>query len=300
MCGPRRETRIVTWRGLVLISGAALGVWGTPLDLTPPTPVSFFSQIISYAPGDSRGALFQANSSSQIDGAGIRFDPLTGGLTSLRLSIFSVTINDDGYALGPELASADAGVSDSGMAFYDVPLNFMMNAGSLYYLSFSDPTEGGWGNGRNEMEFFYFDAATASPYAAGAFEVIDGGAFPGNSAMGFSNIVIPHIRLLTGDAPPEDSVPPESETSDFVPPDSITPGSVHSESVDSDAVDSGGVPPDSAAAFRRGAFHFAADPMLAPVPEPSPVAMMLGAMCLGGYLRKRARSRAAILTSSSR
>ena len=188
------------WRTLALISLAAAPGWGVPFDLAPPLATGLLDRFLSDVTGDDRGVLLQALSNLQMGGAGARFDPLAGGLTALRLSVHSVTGSAGAFALGGVLASADAAAVDAGMAFYDVPLSFLLSAGSYYYLAFSNPTGAGWGNNQNEMELFEFDAASSAAFTVGPVRVLDGGAFPVAGMRGFANTVMPHVQLLEAGA----------------------------------------------------------------------------------------------------
>jgi hypothetical protein len=164
-----------------------LASWGAVLDLAP----TGYVQIVS--PSNSnldRGVYFNAISAFSIGQAGIWFDPLAGGATSISVSVYSAS----SLTQGGLLATAAASVSDIGMALYNVPINFTFTAGQQYYLAFDvTAPAGNWGV-TNDLRFFIFNAGSGHPpfTVGGVVEVLDG-ALSGS----MSNFVMPHVVLNT-------------------------------------------------------------------------------------------------------
>jgi hypothetical protein len=151
-----------------------------------------------------RSVVFDVTTAFSITSAGIRFDPLANGATALTVAIYQSQLNpsfSNGSAgHGPVLATATTPIADVGLDFYDVPIAFSFAAGARYDLAFSVPTQGSWGFGRNNLEFYLYNFANpGGPYAAGPVSVVDGASHPFNGNYG--NTVMPHVRFETGVIP---------------------------------------------------------------------------------------------------
>jgi len=171
--------------GALLLS--ALASWGITLDLAP-TGYSQFTSISNSS--QDRGIYFDVTTGFSIAEAGIWMDPLAGGATSLELSIYSA----NSLTLGTLLASATAAVTDSGLALYNVPLNYTFSAGQQYYLSFNAAAPAGGFGTTNDLRFFVFNAGSGHPAynVGGVLNVLDG-ALAGSAP----NFVMPHLVLNT-------------------------------------------------------------------------------------------------------
>ncbi len=138
-----------------------------------------------------RGIVFDAISDFSIASAGIRFDPLQGGATSISVDIYEMSLTGGvGSRNGAALATAVASVTDTGMAFYDIAIDFDFDAGTRYNVTFSAFGQDNWGLGVNSMEFYNFDFPDTPYQVGGALSVLDG-----NGTSGFNNFLMPHVRL---------------------------------------------------------------------------------------------------------
>ena len=162
------------------------------LDLGHPTLSSYFSTSVG---NTDRSVVFDALSDFSISSAGIRFDPLAGGATTVQVEIWDMNLSGGIGTLNSLLATGSISITDSGMAFYDVPVDFNFNGGTRYNIAFNSAASTNWGFGLNNMEFYNFNYPD-TPFAVGGLvNVLDGGA---DGASGFGNTVMPHIRLNTG------------------------------------------------------------------------------------------------------
>jgi hypothetical protein len=272
--------------GTALVLSAILPAAST--DLAPPLLTSFMSPAISGgALGDDRGVLVQALGNLAFAGAGIYFDPLAGGASGIRLSVFAVTGPAGNYTVGSELYTASSSVTDTGAAFYNVGLNFSMFAGGLYYIAFSS-LDGSWGTGLNSMEFYNFDQKLESaPFDVGGIRVLDGGAFPSNSVYGFANAVMPHVRLYEAGSFPTGTGGTGGGT-----------GGGGTGGTGDGGTGGGGTGGSGTGGGSTGGDTLGGSTSnVTSVPEPGTWAMMAGA--LGAYFWKRMRSSAATLSTSS-
>ena len=121
-----------------------------------------------------------------------------GETTDLIVTIRPVS----GTTRGSILATESIAVSPGPLAFYEVPIDFTFLSGQRYDIAFN--VTKGWGNpSLHDVEFYYFNNPTLNPglgYDAGAFKVLDGGAFPDGG--GYVNYVMPHIGAIPSPRPP--------------------------------------------------------------------------------------------------
>ena len=164
------------------------------LALTPPNPVEFGG---TPAPDGGvvtpRGAFVTALNNFTITAVGVE-----GDLTVPSLTLVANIYAASGLTRGTLLATASRTLTDAGVGFYDVPINFTFNAGTDYDISLSFAPAADL-----LVRFFEFDPVNfASPPfdIGGVVRVRDGEADNGVSA----NFVLPHLRLCLGSAP----VPP--------------------------------------------------------------------------------------------
>jgi hypothetical protein len=182
--------------GAVIASLAFLAVsqpaHATSIDLGHPTLAPFVANNVGN--GD-RNVVFDALATFSISSAGIMFDPLNGGATSIAVDIFQSNFGSSNTS-GALLGTATAPVVDVGMAFYDVPIVFTFLAGQRYDLAFRSVAPANWGFGLNDMQFYnYNNSAPGGPYGvSGLVSVLDGGA---NTEGGYGNSVMPHERFNT-------------------------------------------------------------------------------------------------------
>jgi hypothetical protein len=169
---------------------------GAVIDLGHPSLSPFLADNIGNL---DRSTVFDADSTFAITSAGIRFDPLSSGATSIAVDIYASqlgTSNDHGTLL----ATASVGITDAGLAFYDVPISFTFLAGSRYDVAFRSLGPSGWGFSINDMEFYGFSFPN-TPFSVGPLTVLDGASHPAGSGGGYDNTVMPHVRLDSTDAP---------------------------------------------------------------------------------------------------
>ncbi len=140
---------------------------------------------------NDRGVVFDVISDFSITSTGIRFDPLQGGATGVSVDIYEMSLTGGvGSRNGGALATAVASVTDTGMAFYDIAIDFDFDAGTRYNVTFSTLGPNNWGSGINNLEFYLFDFPDTPYQVGGALNVLDG-----NSGTGFPNSVMPHVRF---------------------------------------------------------------------------------------------------------
>lgn len=150
-------------------------------------------------PGNDRNIVFDALNNVTITSAEIAIDPLAGGATEIGVQIYDMNMALTG-GVGSRnalLASATVGITDVGLTFYGVPIDFTFLAGTRYNLAFTSvaPTNS-WGlSGLNNMELYIFDFNFSMAYSPGGLlTVLDGGL--GNGLNGdFTNGAMPHVRL---------------------------------------------------------------------------------------------------------
>lgn len=164
------------------------------LDLGHPTipPVSD----TAIGPGD-RNVVFDVTADFSIESAGIVFDPLIGGATTLRVEIHSVLLTGGVGTRGALLGSAQIPIADAGFGFYDVPISFDFAAGERYDIGFRPVEPETWGGDINDMEFYVFDYPAEAYSVAALLTVIDGGrsGFNDGTGGGYGNGIMPHVRL---------------------------------------------------------------------------------------------------------
>jgi len=180
-------------------------VRAVPVDLGHPVIVPFLATNVGT--DVDRSVVYDANSTFGISSAGIRFDPLAGGATSIAVDIYASNLlgpGSGGASHGALLATASTAITDVGLAFYDIPINFTFLSGNRYDLAFRSLDTGGWGFGLNNMEFYSFDFFNGNAaYAVGPVTVIDGDCHtlsPGGSfCANYANSVMPHVRFDQGE-----------------------------------------------------------------------------------------------------
>jgi len=175
------------------LMAGALSAWSASYDLAPPALTSF--DAVSGAQGD-RGVFFTALSNFSIGTAGIWMDPLAGGATEIRVSIYQA----GGLSAFGQLATATISIADIGMALYNIPVNFSFSQNSEYYLAFDVVLPPGSFSSANNIQFYNFDQANNAPFSVAGVLSVQDGALGGN----FRNTVLPHIVLNTDNivAPP--------------------------------------------------------------------------------------------------
>jgi hypothetical protein len=165
-----------------------------PIDLGHPSLAPGLATNIG---NTDRSVVFDTLTSFSITSAGIRFDPLAGGATAIAVDIFLSNLNasfsNGGASHGTLLATASVAITDVGLSFYDVPINFTFLAGTRYDVAFRSLAADGWGLSVNNMEFYNYNfSSPAGPYTVGPVSVVDGAAHP---AGNYNNNVMMHIRL---------------------------------------------------------------------------------------------------------
>ena len=212
-----KKQALLLFSALTLSVGGANQVFATTiLDLGTPTlpPVPYQSNDLGNL---DRSVVFDALTNFTVSSFGIKMDPFeTVGATSLSVTIYSVTdagnpsANNGTGNRGAQLATASAGITDVGWAFYDIPIAFSFTSGNRYDVAFDTP--GGFGaapNLKNWMEFTAFDPSLVdyAPFSVdGTVSVVDGG-YGGD----YRNHNFPHTRL-TMDGGDDQTVIPEPST----------------------------------------------------------------------------------------
>lgn len=182
--------QFLTIAALAILLGLPKIANGALIDLGHPTA----SLILASNVGTSdRSVAFDALSTFTVGSTGIRFDPLTGGASSITVDIRLVTPTGGVGTRGASLASSVVSITDSGLAFYDIPISFTFFAGNRYDIGFSSNAPEGWGTGINNMEFYNFNYPSSAYTVDGLVSVVDGG----HGDSGYGNSVMPHIRLNT-------------------------------------------------------------------------------------------------------
>ena len=179
--------------GMAIVAGLGIASWGqsanaTVIDLEHPSLPGFMAANIGE---NDRSVVFDVTESFSLDSAGIRFDPLSGGATRIMVKISEVSLTGGVGTRGAPLRTAFSSITDTGLGFYDVPVNFDFIAGKRYDIAFSSTAPEGWGMSVNDMEFYNFNYPEAPFSVGGLIAVIDGGM----GGSGYSNTVMPHIRL---------------------------------------------------------------------------------------------------------
>lgn len=180
---------LLTIASLAILLGSPTIANGAVIDLGHPNATLF---VASNVGSSDRSVVLDALSTYTVGSAGIRFDPLNGGSNSITVDISLVTITEGVGTRGASLASSVVSITDSGLAFYDIPIGFTFIAGNRYDIAFSSNNVGGWGSGVNNMEFYNFNFPSSAYTVDGLVSVVDGGA-GGN----YTNNIMPHIRLNT-------------------------------------------------------------------------------------------------------
>jgi PEP-CTERM motif len=179
----------------------------TPIDLKHPTlGTSSFTNICSTFACD-RSVVFDVLTTFSITSAGIAFDPLAGGPTGIFVDIYQSSLNaalsNLGAPHGALLATASLSIVDAGLAFYDIPISFTFLAGQRYDVAFRGNLAGtSWGFGaQTSMPFYAFNRALpGGAYTVGPVRVVDGACHPFDGCSGYSNTLLPHVRLETVNA----------------------------------------------------------------------------------------------------
>ncbi len=168
-----------------------------PIDLGHPTLSPYLHN--NLGSGD-RNIVFDAVSTFSISSAGILFDPLNGGATQIDVEIWDMALTGGVGSRNSLLGNNATSITDVGLSFYDVPINFTFVGGTRYNVAFNSVVPANWGFDINNMEFYYFDFPDPSYTVAGLVTVLDGGA---DIERGFDNFLMPHVRLDTDMAIPE-------------------------------------------------------------------------------------------------
>ena len=143
----------------------------------------------------SRGDFITALSNFSITSLGIEGDPALSSFT-LFANIYAAT----GNARGPLLLSTFMTFTDSGLGFYDVPINFTFASGVDYDINIS------FGSLTGEVgifspQYFSFNNPSNNPanfFSIGPISVRDGEA-NGDAA---ANVLIPRLRVVTTQVEP--------------------------------------------------------------------------------------------------
>jgi hypothetical protein len=189
------------WVGAAILSAMVLAgqdAGAMTVDLGHPTLRTLLVTGINFAPdaGRDRNVAFDALASFDISSAGILFDPLAGGATEISVEIWDMSLTGGVGSRNTLLASASTPITDNGLTFYDIPINFSFAAGTRYNVGFNSVTPDDWGRNINDMEFYLFDFPRTSYTVDGLVDVLDGGHGLGTDG-GFVNGVMPHIRFNT-------------------------------------------------------------------------------------------------------
>jgi len=176
-------------------------------DLAPPAPSGTLQPYVSNGLGNrDRNVVFDALDDIRITSAGIRIDPLASGPTAIQVAIWEVTPGSGNQGLGTRgsapLLTAVTSIVDTGLAFYDVPIDFTFQKGHRYSVGFNQAAPySGWGNNTN-MELYRFGRAQPvnPPYQDNRAFIIGGGFSVLNGGYGgdLTQTVLPHIRLNGG------------------------------------------------------------------------------------------------------
>jgi len=138
----------------------------------------------------SRGDFITALSNFSITSLGIEGDPALNSFT-LFANIYSAT----GNARGPLLLSTSMTFADSGLGFYDVPINFTFVSGVDYDINISFGSLTG-AIGIFSPQYFPFNNSNNNPanfFSVGPIRVRDGEA-NGDAA---ANVLTPRLRVVT-------------------------------------------------------------------------------------------------------
>ncbi len=189
---------IIVFTALSVVAGRANAI---PIDLGHPTISGFFSTGIGGNNVD-RNVVFDVTQSFSISSTGIVFDPLTGGATQINVEIWDMNLTGGVGSRNSLLATNSTSITDVGVTFYDVPVSFTFNVGTRYNVAFNSLDLGGWGFGKNSMEFYQFDFASDPSYTVGGLlSVLDGGAGVRGGGGGFANSVMPHVHFDSAPIP---------------------------------------------------------------------------------------------------
>jgi len=152
------------------------------IEMTPSNP-PFVPFIANDNGNDEITVLFRALSNISITSAGLLLDPLVSP-TTLQVNIYSVV----GGVRSPvgALATGSLALTDVGMTYYDIPVNFTFLSGVTYDLAFQSLVPAGFGTAKYGINLTHYDPTEAgypntcpgpSPgfVAGGKVCVIDGG-----------------------------------------------------------------------------------------------------------------------------
>ena len=154
--------------------------------LDPPGQTPFMAG----SSGLSRGDFITALSNFSITSLGIEGDPALSSFT-LFANVYAAT----GNARGPLLLSTFMTFTDSGLGFYDVPINFTFVSGVDYDINISFGSFTGT-VGIFSPQYFLFNNPSNNPanfFSVGPIRVRDGEA-NGDAA---ANVLTPRLRVVT-------------------------------------------------------------------------------------------------------
>lgn len=147
--------------------------------------------------GDDRGIAIVARTRVPVRSLGI------SAILGSDADLFAIVRERNGHAIGQTLASASIRAARGGPGFFDVPLDFVFEAGRSYDVAFN--VAGGWGRpSAHSLEILAFDNHAfdaAAGFDEGPFLILDGrGPAPSGSSDPYDNVVMPRIRAGLDDA----------------------------------------------------------------------------------------------------
>lgn len=169
-----------------LLCVLAVPVFASTITLTPPT-----GNVLAAGAGGTRGDIITMTGTLDVTSIGI--DALIANGAQMT---FSAYIYDDvgGSGVNPlALGSSIVFTGDGTEQWYDLPISYILQSGQNYdigidFHSFNDSNL--------DVNFYFFDSGSNSPFAVGPVTVIDGE----ESHCGSCNIYAPNLRLNATEA----------------------------------------------------------------------------------------------------